>query len=391
MSDRPQGPAGRPGHSDRAVGSERPGALGRAVSIVLPGAAQLREGRWGAGGTALLTWVGLLAVLVFRFERVVVAPRGPWDQKLAFLVLFGGLAASWVWSWRASSPGPGPDTTTYWAVGKRAFARNRVAVVGAMVILFMYAVAALAPFLAPRPPNLQGDLLAERLLGFTWAHPLGTDDLARDVLARLLYGARISLTIGFVAVGISVTIGTVVGAIAGFAGGWVDGALMRVVDMVIAFPKLVLLILIISLFDPSIFLIVVVLGLTFWPSTARIVRSEVLSLREREFVQAAEALGFSKLRVLFRHVVPNAMAPVIVGATLGIGNTIVLEAGLSFLGIGVQAPTASWGTMIADGRGEMLGAWWLATVPGLAIVVTVLAFNVVGDGLRDALDPRLRS
>jgi peptide/nickel transport system permease protein len=166
---------------------------------------------------------------------------------------------------------------------------------------------------------------------------------------------------------------------------------MRFVDMVISFPRLVLLITIIALFQASIFLIIAVLGLTLWPSTARIVRGEVLSLREREFVQAATALGYSKKRIILRHLIPNALAPVIVAATLGIGNTIVLEAGLSFLGLGVQPPTPSWGTMVADGRNVLLNAWWLSTFPGLAIVFTVLSFNLVGDGLRDALDPRLRT
>jgi peptide/nickel transport system permease protein len=230
-----------------------------------------------------------------------------------------------------------------------------------------------------------------RLNGLSAAHPLGTDQYARDVLSRLLYGARISLTIGFVAVGISVTIGTLLGAIAGFVGGFVDGAIMRFVDVIISFPRLVLLITIIAIFEPSIFLIIAVLGLTLWPGTARIVRGEVLSLREREFVQAAEALGYPKRRIIMRHLIPNALAPVIVAATLGIGNTIVLEAGLSFLGFGVQPPTASWGTMVAAGRSDLLGAWWLSTFPGLAIVFTVLSFNLVGDGLRDAMDPRLRT
>jgi peptide/nickel transport system permease protein len=182
-----------------------------------------------------------------------------------------------------------------------------------------------------------------------------------------------------------------VGAIAGYFGGIVDGALMRLVDMVISFPRLVLLITVIAAFDASIFLIVAVLGLTLWPGTARIVRGEVLSLREREFVQAADALGYPKRRIIFRHLVPNVLAPVIVAATLGIGNTIVLEAGLSYLGLGVQPPTASWGQMVASGKDNLLDAWWLSTFPGLAIVFTVLSFNLVGDGLRDALDPKLRT
>jgi peptide/nickel transport system permease protein len=166
---------------------------------------------------------------------------------------------------------------------------------------------------------------------------------------------------------------------------------MRFTDMVLAFPRLILLIMIVALFSPSIAVIILVLGLTQWPGTTRIVRGDVLSLREREFIQAAHALGMNRSRVLLRHIVPNVLAPVIVTATLGIGNTIVMEAGLSFLGLGVQAPTPTWGSMVAEGRDNLLGAWWVATFPGLTIVLVVLAFNLVGDGLRDALDPRLRS
>ena len=181
------------------------------------------------------------------------------------------------------------------------------------------------------------------------------------------------------------------GAIAGYFGGKVDGFIMRFTDLVLAFPRLVLLIMIVALFSPSIAIIITVLGLTQWPNTTRIVRGDVLSLREREYIQAARALGFGRWRIIMRHLIPNVLAPVIVTATLGIGNTIVLEAGLSFLGLGIQAPTPSWGNMVADGRDNLLGAWWIATFPGLTIVMTVLAFNLVGDGLRDALDPRLRT
>jgi peptide/nickel transport system permease protein len=300
---------------------------------------------------------------------------------VASLIL--GVAAAWAWSWRdAVRPFHSRSVAvSQWDLAVRAFSRNRTAVAGLIVVGALYAVALITPVVAPFDPNLQGDLLTERYVGPSLMHPLGTDQFARDVLSRLMYGARISLSIGFVAVAISVTIGTLLGAVAGYLGGVVDTLVMRFVDMVISFPRLVLLITIIALFEPSIFLITAVLGLTLWPSTARIVRGEVLSLREREFVQAAVALGYSKPRIIFKHLIPNALAPVIVAATLGIGNTIVLEAGLSFLGLGVQPPTPSWGTMVDA----------LSTFPGLAIVFTVLSFNLVGDGLRDALDPRLRS
>lgn len=369
----------------------RPG--GRPLSAVLPGLPQLLGGRWGVGTMALLTWIGMLLVVAVRPERMMEALRGSWDERLAVATVLVALAASWIWSWlelaragRAKVVG-----VSQWDLAVRAFSRNRTAVAGLIVVVGLYLVALVTPVIAPHDPGTQYDLLTTRLVGMSVEHPLGTDHYARDVLSRVLYGARISLTIGFVAVGISVTIGTLLGAVAGFFGGIVDGAIMRFVDMVISFPRLVLLITIIAIFEPSIFLIIAVLGLTLWPSTARIVRGEVLSLREREFVQAAEALGYPRKRIILRHLIPNALAPVIVAATLGIGNTIVLEAGLSFLGLGVQPPTPSWGTMVADGRGHLLGAWWLSTFPGLAIVFTVLSFNLVGDGLRDAMDPRLRS
>jgi peptide/nickel transport system permease protein len=366
---------------------------GRALSALLPGLPQLVTGRWGTGATALLVWVACLWILLMRPGRVAASFGGDWDERLAGGTLVASLLASWLWSWRdVARPHLAKQVgVSQWDLAVRAFSRSRTAVAGLIVIVALYLVALLTPLIAPFDPTFQGDLQAERFVGLSAAHPLGTDQFARDVLSRLLHGTRISLSIGFVAVGISVTIGTLLGAIAGFVGGFVDGAIMRFVDMVISFPRLVLLITIIALFQASIFLIIAVLGLTLWPSTARIVRGEVLSLREREFVQAATALGYSKRRIILRHLIPNALAPVIVAATLGIGNTIVLEAGLSFLGLGVQPPTPSWGTMVADGRNVLLNAWWLSTFPGLAIVFTVLSFNLVGDGLRDALDPRLRA
>ena len=368
---------------------------GRPLASVLPGMPQLLEGRWGSGGMALLTWVGMLSVLLLWPDRIVAAVGGSLDDRVALLTLLGGMSASWAWSWRdLGGRRSGPEIgVSQWDLAIRAFSKNRTAVAGLITIVVLYLIALVTPLIAPHDPGTQYDLVTQGFLppgsdGF----PLGTDHLARDILSRLLYGARISLTIGFLAVGISVTTGTLVGAVAGYFGGVVDGAIMRFVDMVISFPRLILLITIIAIFEPeTVFPIIAVLGLTLWPGTARIVRSEVLSLREREFVQAADALGFPKSRIILRHLIPNALAPVIVAATLGIGNTIVLEAGLSFLGLGVQPPTASWGQMVDSGRNSLMSAWWLSTLPGLAIVFTVLSFNLVGDGLRDALDPKLRS
>jgi len=348
----------------------------------------LRAGRWHVGVPVLAAWLFAAAVLVRRARLVPEIWFAGIDGKLAVLTLGATLGGLLLWSWSDPSGRRGV-LGPRWHPTVRAFQRNRLAVVGAWVVAFAYLLAVLAPLIAPYDPGAQGDLVRMRLTGPSGAHLLGTDHFARDILSRMLFGARVSLSIGFIAVAISATLGTLIGAVAGYLGGWVDAVLMRGVDIVISFPRLILLITVIAVFQPSIFLIVVVLGLTQWPGTARLVRGEVLSLREREFIQAAEALGFSRARILTRHLVPNALVPVIVAATLGIGNTIVLEAGLSFLGLGVQPPTPSWGTMVADGRNFLTRAWWLSTFPGLAIVVVVLAFNLVGDGLRDALDPRM--
>jgi peptide/nickel transport system permease protein len=366
----------------------------RVLAALLPGLPQFLVGRRSSGGFALFLWVGLLTLLVARWDRVAAAPRGALDERVALATLLLGLAGVLAWSLRraaGSGPTPGGGIGSGWDAAFRTFRGNRVAVAGLMAVVTFYLVALLTPFIAPFDPVAQGDLIRARLQAPSSTHILGTDQYARDVLSRILYGARISLSIGFIAVGIAVTIGTLVGAVAGYLGGKLDAMIMRFVDMVIAFPRLVLLIAIVALFEPSIFLLVAVLGLTQWPLTARIVRGEILSLREREFILAGQALGFSRSRILFRHLIPNCLGPVIVAATLGIGDTIVLEAGLSFLNLGVPSPTPSWGSMVADGRGNLLGAWWIATFPGLAIVFTVLSFNLAGDGLRDALDPRLRS
>ncbi len=272
----------------------------------------------------------------------------------------------------------------------RRFGRNRTALAGAIGMLLLYILSLLTPILAPHPPN-ELDLQGGSYRAPSSDHPMGTDKFGRDIFSRVLYGSRISLFIGFISALIAISIGTLAGALAGFFRGTVEVVIMRIVDMLLAFPRLILLLAIIALFKPSIFLLVAVLGLTGWMGTARIVRGEVLSLREREFVLAARALGFPPARILFRHIIPNVLAPVIVAATLNIGSTIMIEASLSFLGLGIQPPTASWGSMINDGREALTTAWWIATFPGLAVLITVICFNLVGDGLRDALDPRLES
>lgn len=381
-----------PPHATRPVKAAAPGPARQILAVVVPGLPQVMRGRIGAGGFALSLWLALLLVLGTRWRMVVAAPSGPRDARFALVTLIAALLCTMAWSLVENRcEGRRTESRGAWRSGWHAFVRNRVAVAGLVTVVIFYLAALLTPFLAPFDPAAQGNLVTERMIGPSSVHLLGTDQFSRDILSRMLYGARVSLSIGFVAVGIAITIGTTLGAVSGYLGGKADAVLMRFVDMVISFPRLVLLIAIIAFFEPSMFLIMAVLGLTQWPQATRIVRGEVLSLREREFVQAGRALGFSTPRLLLRHVIPNTLAPLIVAATLGIGDTIVLEAGLSFLGLGVQPPTPSWGTMVADGRNNLLGAWWISTFPGLAIVLTVLAFNLAGDGLRDALDPRLGS
>jgi len=340
---------------------------------------------------ALTLGLGFWIILVGRWDRVVVAPGGGLDERLALatLVLMGMGSLAWAWWWRRRGRGMGGGEGP-WGGALRTFRENRMAVVGVMGVVAFHLVALLAPFLAPYDPAFQGDLLTRRLVGPSSEHLLGTDPFARDILSRLIYGARVSLSIALLAVSIALTIGTTLGAVAGYVGGTVDSLIMRLVDAVLAFPRLVLLIVVVALFQPSLTLIILILGFTQWPHVTRIVRGEVLSLREREFILAGRALGFSRGRIVFRHVIPNVVAPVIVAATLGIGDTIVLEAVLSFLGLGVQEPVASWGRMVSGGREHLLGAWWVATFPGIVIVLAVMAFNLAGDGLRDALDPRIR-
>src|SRR4030043_390439 len=268
------------------------------------------------------------------------------------------------------------------------FKRRQMAVGGLALIMTMFLIAAFASFLSPYAPGKTEVSL--KLKPPSLQHYLGTDQLGRDVFSRMLWGSRISLSVGFVAVTISILIGILIGALAGYYGGWVDTFLMRFVDTMLCFPSFFLILTVVALLGPSIFNIMVVIGITSWMGTSRFVRAEFLSLRERDFTQAARALGVKDSRIILRHILPNALAPVFVTATLKVASAILVEAGLSFLGFGGQPPGPRWGNILTEGRAYLFDAWWLTVFPGLAILITVLSFNLLGEGLRDALDPRLR-
>jgi peptide/nickel transport system permease protein len=257
---------------------------------------------------------------------------------------------------------------------------------GGIIISLLVLTALTAQWIAPYDPIQQS--LKDSLLPPSLHHWIGTDQYGRDVLSRLLYGSRVSLAVGLVAVSIYVLIGTTVGSVSGYYGGWVDGALMRLVDILLCIPTFFLILMVIAFVGPSIVNIMVIIGLTSWTDVARLVRGEILSLKEREFIMAARVIGMSDSRIILRHLMPNALGPVLVVATLGIGGAILVESSLSFLGLGVQPPTPSWGNMLEEGRDHITDAWWLITFPGLAIFLTVMGFNLLGEGLRDLLDPR---
>jgi peptide/nickel transport system permease protein len=271
---------------------------------------------------------------------------------------------------------------------RRSLVRNPATFMGSTVILAMLSIALLAPLLAPysfkemhvqdrlRPPSLQ--------------YLLGTDEFGRDLLSRIIYGSRVSMAASILAVAVAMLVGTILGCLAGYEGGWFDEITMRIIDMIMAFPYVILAITLVTILGPGFRNLILIIGLLRIPHFARVSRSAVLTLKNEEFVLAAQALGQTKYRVLFRHILPNCLTPLVVVASLAAGTAITAESALSFLGLGIQPPMSSWGTMLADGQKYLFNAPWMATFPGIAITLTVLAYNLVGDGLRDILDPKFR-
>jgi peptide/nickel transport system permease protein len=270
----------------------------------------------------------------------------------------------------------------------RRLVKNKMGMAGLFIVAILFFTAIFADYLAPFPPDR---IDTENILAPpTGAHYMGTDVLGRDVLSRIIHGAGVSLSVGFVAVGISTLIGVILGSLSGYYGSLVDRVVMRFVDIMLCFPTFFLILAVIAFIGPSIWNIMVVIGVTSWMGVTRLVRAEFLSIRERDYVQAAISQGASDLRIIFLHILPNAMAPVLVAAPLGIAAAVLVESSLSFLGIGVQPPDPSWGNMLTEGKDNIEIAWWLSVFPGLAIFITVMGYNLLGEAIRDSLDPRLR-
>lgn len=284
--------------------------------------------------------------------------------------------------------GKQPVIDSPWRQIRKRFVKNKLAVAGLIFLIVLITLSILTPWIAPYDPadidlfNIEAPPSKE--------HWLGTDELGRDVFTRLMYGSRVTLSVGIMSMLIGVVVGCVLGALAGYYGGIVDNLIMRFVDIMLSFPTIFLLIIMASYVKANIGGIMLIIGLTSWMSVARLVRGEFLALKEQEFIEASRALGVSDLRIMFKHLLPNAIGPVIVAATLGVGYAILYESSLSFLGIGIQPPAASWGNMLSNAQANIYTAPWLAIWPGICIFLTVLAFNFVGDGLRDALDPKLK-
>ena len=269
----------------------------------------------------------------------------------------------------------------------RNLIRNKLALFGAGIIIILIFVAIFAPKIARYDPTYIN--IKDALLGPSSGHPLGTDILGRDLLARMIYASRIALLIGFIAVGLAAVIGVFLGSVAGYFGGRMDAVIMRFADIMLCFPRFFLILAVIAVVGPSIFNVMVIIGLTGWMGMARLIRAEILSLKTRDYVSASKALGAKPSFIILRHLIPNGISPVLVNFVFGVAGAILTEAGLSFLGLGVQPPDPSWGNILMEGKAVLGIGWWVILFPGLAILITVLAFNLLGEGLRDALNPRL--
>ena len=336
---------------------------------------------------ALLLLAGMLGVAGWRWQRFASGFSSPdlADNVASWFVVVAVAGCAVLLARRGKAQGSGRSPR---GMAMRRFSENRLAMWALHVVAGLYLAALLAPLLAPYDPTVIEDAVANRYLPPSLEHPFGTDEFGRDLLSRAMYGAQVSLSVGFLAVAVAIAIGTVYGATAAYVGGFVDNVLMRIVDVIIAFPTFFLMLMLVGVFEADILFLVLILGATSWTGTARFIRGEILSLKERDFVEGARAIGLPGHLILFRHLIPSALAPVLVSAALMVGGMVGAEAGLSFLGIGIRPPTPSWGNMLSAGQDAMLVAWWVAFFPGLLLALVILCFNLIADGLRDALDPK---
>ena len=280
--------------------------------------------------------------------------------------------------------------TSQWAEIWRMLRKNKMAMLGLVILIILIILALFANVIADYETVVIKQNLSNRLMPPNAKNWLGTDEFGRDIFARLVHGARVSLKVGILAVGLSIIMGGTLGAISGFYGGHIDNVIMRIMDIFLAVPSILLAIAIVSALGPSIINLMIATSISSVPRYARIVRASVLSIRDQEFIEAAKAIGASNARIIFKHIIPNSLAPVIVQGTLGVASAILSTAGLSFIGLGIQPPDPEWGSMLSGGRQYLRYAWWVTTFPGVAIMITILSLNLLGDGLRDALDPRLK-
>lgn len=351
------------------------------VLSAVPGLRAVRSGDRGTGVAVLLLWGGLVALAVGRAGRIAsTVAGGGADRWLALVTLAVALVWCWTRGTRRRPLDPDAGAGSAGPLGRVAATRSGRS--GLLLVGTVVLAALLAPYLAPYDPAHQIDVVRGAHLPPGAQHPLGTDRLGRDVLSRVLYGARVTLAAAVPAVLLAGTLGAAVGAASGYLGGAVDTVNMRGVDLFLSFPRVVLLVAAAALFEPSLAMVILLLGLTGWMDVARLVRGEVLSVRERPYVEAAEGLDLGRTRVVLRHVLPNSLGPLLVAATLGVADAALAEATLSFLGLGVQPPTPSLGSMIAGGRAALVGTWWVVVFPGAVLAAVVLGFNLLGEGAR---------
>ena len=362
----------------------------------IPGLGHMALGRRFKGAHLLTVTAAGVFLLIWRAERVAAAfSSRAIDQWIASLVLIGSLSLAIAYSRRdvgrllEQGDQPSVVNKSPWGVAIRRFKENKLAVVSVYMIVLLYVVALLTPLLAPYDPAAIDNVLETRYMSPSGAHLFGTDEFGRDMFSRALYGARVSLSVGFLAMLISKGLGTFYGAVAAYFGGIVDAILMRFVDVIIAFPTFYLMLMLVGVFEANILLIILILGLTSWPGTARYIRGEILSLKEQEFAESARAIGLPPRLIIIRHLVPSALSPVLVSAALSVAGMIGAEAGLSFLGLGIRPPTPSWGNMVSGGQDALLVAWWVAFFPGALLALTLVSFSLLADGIRDALDPKV--